>query len=54
MGKEPCLLCGKPTGEFVGLCNNCCRLIKAKSDAFARYSQRRLDDFRKAQIDSEG
>lgn len=44
--KSPCLLCGKPTGEFVGLCDLCCKVIKVKSDAFARVSQRRLEELK--------
>ena len=47
--KSSCMLCGKPTGEFVGLCDPCCRLIKAKTDAFARASKRRLDELLEAE-----
>lgn len=47
MGPPPCLLCGKKTGAFVGLCDSCCRMIKAKTDAFARKSQHELAEARK-------
>lgn len=38
------MLCGKTAGEFVGLCDLCCRAIKVKSDAFARQSRIRLEE----------
>jgi hypothetical protein len=47
--KDPCLLCGGQTEDFIGLCKPCCLIIKAKHDAFAREAQRKLDEFKEKQ-----
>jgi hypothetical protein len=45
--KEPCLMCGAvPEEGYTGLCKKCCFVIKAKNDAFARASARRLEESR--------
>jgi hypothetical protein len=38
----PCMLCGGPTGDALGLCLPCCRAIKRKQDEFAQDAQKRL------------
>lgn len=49
--KEPCMLCGKETGAFIGLCDPCCRTIKAKNDAFAQRSKERLEQWKALDVD---